>query len=145
MEPADEFLLSFSQPNFYFHAATAYNILRMKGAAVGKMDFIGSSHLVNVSSSVVLIWADKELEYARNSGFEYDPTKPDVKLIVAKQRYYPWEGIVGLYRHKSCRLLCNNSQRMYRPFTLKEKKDDSGRVPFLHGDDFDTACNFNNQ
>ena len=38
---ADQFLLSFSQPNFYFHAATAYNILRMKGAAVGKMDFMG--------------------------------------------------------------------------------------------------------
>ena len=38
---AEEFLLSFSQPNFYFHCATAYDILRMKGVPVGKMDFMG--------------------------------------------------------------------------------------------------------
>lgn len=35
------FLLSFSQPNFYFHATTAYAILRHKGLAIGKRDFIG--------------------------------------------------------------------------------------------------------
>jgi uncharacterized protein len=28
---AEEFLFSFSQPNFYFHAATAYDILRCPG------------------------------------------------------------------------------------------------------------------
>ena len=38
---AEEFLLSFSQPNFYFHAATAYDILRMKGVEIGKRDFNG--------------------------------------------------------------------------------------------------------
>ena len=38
---AEDFLLSFSQPNFYFHAATAYDILRMKGVPVGKRDFMG--------------------------------------------------------------------------------------------------------
>lgn len=38
---AEEFLLSFSQPNFYFHAATAYDILRMKGIEIGKRDFNG--------------------------------------------------------------------------------------------------------
>lgn len=38
---AEDFLLSFSQPNFYFHCATAYDILRMKGVPVGKMDFMG--------------------------------------------------------------------------------------------------------
>jgi hypothetical protein len=38
---ADKFLLSFSLPNFYFHAATAYDILRSKGAKIGKNDFIG--------------------------------------------------------------------------------------------------------
>ncbi len=38
---AEDFLLSFSQPNFYFHCATAYDILRMKGVAVGKRDFMG--------------------------------------------------------------------------------------------------------
>jgi len=38
---AENFLLSFSQPNFYFHAATAYDILRWKGVSIGKRDFMG--------------------------------------------------------------------------------------------------------
>jgi hypothetical protein len=42
---ADQFLLSFSQPNFYFHAATAYDILRAKGVALGKRDFLGALRL----------------------------------------------------------------------------------------------------
>lgn len=39
---AENFLLSFSQPNFHFHATTAYDLLRMKGLPIGKRDFIGS-------------------------------------------------------------------------------------------------------
>ena len=35
-----QFLSSFSLPNIYFHAATAYDILRMKGVEVGKRDFL---------------------------------------------------------------------------------------------------------
>jgi hypothetical protein len=38
---AEEFLLSFSQPNFYFHATTAYDILRAKGMPIGKRDYTG--------------------------------------------------------------------------------------------------------
>lgn len=38
---AEDFLLSFSQPNFYFHATTAYDILRMKGLTIGKRDYNG--------------------------------------------------------------------------------------------------------
>ena len=38
---AENFLLSFSQPNFYFHAATTYDILRWKGVRIGKRDFTG--------------------------------------------------------------------------------------------------------
>lgn len=38
---AEQFLLSFSQPNFYFHATTAYDILRLKGVQIGKRDFNG--------------------------------------------------------------------------------------------------------
>jgi hypothetical protein len=38
---AENFLLSFSQPNFYFHATTAYDILRWKGVTLGKRDFTG--------------------------------------------------------------------------------------------------------
>lgn len=37
---AEAFLLSFSIPSFYFHLVTAYDILRMKGAPIGKMDYL---------------------------------------------------------------------------------------------------------
>jgi hypothetical protein len=42
---AESFVLSFSQPNFYFHAATAYDILRTKGVPLGKRDFMGALRL----------------------------------------------------------------------------------------------------
>jgi len=42
---AEDFLLSFSLPNFYFHAATAYDILRWQGVQVGKRDFMGRMRL----------------------------------------------------------------------------------------------------
>ncbi|MGH0037956.1 MAG: DUF1993 domain-containing protein [Myxococcota bacterium] len=35
------FLLSFSLPNFYFHVTTTYDILRMLGVPLGKIDFMG--------------------------------------------------------------------------------------------------------
>jgi hypothetical protein len=42
---AEDFLLSFSQPNFYFHATTAYDILRWKGVKLGKRDYLGRPRL----------------------------------------------------------------------------------------------------
>ena len=35
------YLLHFALPNFYFHASTAYGILRQKGVQLGKRDFMG--------------------------------------------------------------------------------------------------------
>ncbi len=35
-------LLTFSLPNFYFHATTAYDILRHAGVEIGKKDFMGT-------------------------------------------------------------------------------------------------------
>ncbi len=37
-----QYLLGFALPNFYFHAATAYDILRHNGVELGKRDFIGN-------------------------------------------------------------------------------------------------------
>jgi hypothetical protein len=37
----ESFLMSFSMPNFLFHATTAYDLLRMKGLEIGKLDFLG--------------------------------------------------------------------------------------------------------
>ncbi|TKC99224.1 DUF1993 domain-containing protein [Polyangium fumosum] len=37
-----DFLVKMALPNFYFHATTAYAILRHNGVDVGKLDFIGN-------------------------------------------------------------------------------------------------------
>ena len=83
-----------------------------------KFDFLGSSNILNVSSSAILIHDDKEKAYARSQGEEVDDSYGDTKFIVAKQRYAPYEGVVHLYKHDKCRALCNNAQRMYRPIDI---------------------------
>ena len=42
---AENFVMSFSTPNVFFHAATAYDILRMKGVPLGKRDFMGQMRM----------------------------------------------------------------------------------------------------
>jgi hypothetical protein len=37
------YLLAFAWPNFYFHAVTAYGILRHSGVELGKSDFLGAA------------------------------------------------------------------------------------------------------
>ncbi|MYM29674.1 DUF1993 family protein [Duganella sp. CY15W] len=37
----ESYLLTFALPNFYFHIATAHDILRNQGIAVGKRDYLG--------------------------------------------------------------------------------------------------------
>ncbi len=39
---ATNFILSFSLPNFYFHATTLYDILRIQGVPLGKRDYLGT-------------------------------------------------------------------------------------------------------
>ena len=38
---SENLILSFSLPNFYFHAVTAYDILRARGVPLGKRDYEG--------------------------------------------------------------------------------------------------------
>lgn len=42
---AENFVLSFSLPNFHFHATTAYDILRMQGVPLGKRNYLGQLRL----------------------------------------------------------------------------------------------------
>ena len=42
---AEDFLLSFSIPNFFFHASMAYAILRARGVPLGKRDFLGQMRI----------------------------------------------------------------------------------------------------
>ncbi len=37
-----QFLLGHAVPNFYFHVATTYNILRHNGVEIGKRDYLGN-------------------------------------------------------------------------------------------------------
>ncbi len=46
---AENFVLSFSLPNLYFHAATAYDILRHQGLPLGKKDFLGKLRIIRQS------------------------------------------------------------------------------------------------
>jgi hypothetical protein len=38
----ENFLLTFSLPNFHFHCTTAYDILRSKGVPLGKRNYVGA-------------------------------------------------------------------------------------------------------
>jgi hypothetical protein len=37
----EDYLLNFALPNFYFHVATAHNILRHNGLPIGKREYLG--------------------------------------------------------------------------------------------------------
>lgn len=41
----EDYLLTFALPNFFFHATTAYAILRSRGLDIGKRDFLGGLKL----------------------------------------------------------------------------------------------------
>ena len=38
----EPYLLRFALPNFYFHATTAYGLMRACGVTIGNRDFIGA-------------------------------------------------------------------------------------------------------
>jgi hypothetical protein len=50
---AETLILSFSLPNFYFHAVTAYDILRARGVPLGKRDYEGLLRTRSASISVL--------------------------------------------------------------------------------------------
>ena len=86
----------------------------------GKQDFIGSSHLVNASAACLILWQDKAKAAARNNGEEVDDDQPDFVLEVAKNRFGPYEGRIGLYQHDQARLITNSRARQYRPIIIEE-------------------------
>ena len=85
-----------------------------------KHDFIGSSHLTNAAAGVLILWEDKAKSSARNNGDEVDDDRPDFILSVAKNRFGPYEGAIGLYKHEEARLLCNSRARQYKPLILED-------------------------
>jgi hypothetical protein len=41
----EDYLMSFAVPNFYFHATSAYAVLRNQGLPIGKRDFLGRTRV----------------------------------------------------------------------------------------------------
>ena len=86
----------------------------------GRESFIGSSHLVNAAAGVLILWQNAEKAAARHNGEEVDDNFPDFVLSVAKNRFAPFQGTVGLYQHKEARLLCNSRTRQYKPIIMED-------------------------
>lgn len=85
-----------------------------------KFAFIGSSHITNVASSVLLCHKSVKKIQARNDGQEFDDSEPDVRIVVAKQRFHHYEGVTGYWMHNKCRAICNSKARQYKPIDLED-------------------------
>ena len=91
-----------------------------------KHGFLGSSRLVNLASSVVIVWDDKKKAQQRfNNDPDIDDNLPDYRLCIAKQRNGKFEGTVGFYHHEQARLLCNSRARMYRPIEVRKDNQEA--------------------
>lgn len=69
----------------------------------GKFDVSGSTHITNLADNVVTVARNKkkEQEQMKPDPDEKILSKPDAYLKCDKQRHGNWEGIVGLWFHKS--------------------------------------------
>ncbi|KAH8722674.1 hypothetical protein GQ44DRAFT_828766 [Phaeosphaeriaceae sp. PMI808] len=45
---AAQYVMAYAHPNFWFHITTAYNILRMKGVDVGKLDYLNGAGIITI-------------------------------------------------------------------------------------------------
>ena len=91
-----------------------------EGKVPSRDSLIGSSHLVNASSVVLMAWMSVEKAAARQNGEEVDDSQPCYVVSVQKNRFSPFLGMAGLYQHKEARLLCNSRTRQYLPINLED-------------------------
>lgn len=96
-----------------------------EGKLPNRYSFIGSSHLVNVASSIVICWANKKKLWCKNAGHPVDDEEdgPDIKINVAKQRNAAYEGVCGLYIKDNARVFCPTPERIYKPVNIKRKAE----------------------
>lgn len=81
----------------------------------GKYDMMGSSHIMNMCNSILMVWHDKQKAAAINSGGDFDDDQPCLTFSVAKNRGGKFEGTVGLWQHGNCRGFCSTSRRFLSP------------------------------
>ena len=75
---SETFLLSFSLPNFHFHAVTAYDILRSRGVPLGKRDYEGQLRTRSTSPKSTLRHTARVDSHSLTSGPE-----PEVRSIAS--------------------------------------------------------------
>lgn len=92
----------------------------------GKYDFLGSSMLVNICSTCMLVWHDK-IQAEKRSQEElgvydpdYNPNQHDMIFKVAKNRYGRYEGSLRLWQAESCRGFVSNDKRHMTPFSIQQ-------------------------
>ena len=71
-----------------------------------RFDALGSTSISQLSSILCIVWSDKKKDRLKEIP-EEDLTetqqeylsRPDTRIIVAKNRHLPWEGVIGLWLH----------------------------------------------
>ena len=91
----------------------------------GKYDFIGSSHITNIASTIIIVWHDKKKHYEKSSGYDVDDSKPDMLFSVVKQRFFSFEGTVGLWQHGRTRAFCDS---IHRKINITEEVSTRGTI-----------------
>ena len=94
-----------------------------------RFDALGSGAISQLSSILAIVWSDKkkqrlqELQKIGEHLSEEDLehlSKPDTKLVIAKNRHIPWENTVGLWQHPSRQFVGGpNLQRIH--FEMSER------------------------
>lgn len=92
----------------------------------GKYDFIGSSHIANMSPSIFICWHDKRqnaLKQMVEMGAQvddFDPDKRDMLFSVVKQRNGKFEGQFSLWSANGNRGFSENPRRRFAPLELPQ-------------------------
>ena len=91
-----------------------------KGEAIipDKYSLLGSSHLVNATSSLIFTWHNKAKAYSANAGMTVNDSEPDLLIKVAKQRNGKYEGVTKYWQHDRCRAFCSNQHRKLEPMNF---------------------------
>ena len=91
-----------------------------------RFDALGSGAISQLSSILAIVWSDKKKQRLLDlkelgQDLDVDDTeylsRPDTKIVIAKNRHIPWENTVGLWQHPS-RQFCGSPSLQRLNFEL---------------------------
>lgn len=93
-----------------------------EAAPPSRYEIMGSSNIVNLASSIVMVHPNRDKLHRQNDDLPVDDNEdgPCMQVSVQKQRNSKYEGTVGLYLKRKGRIFCNSKARMYKPWDLTE-------------------------